>query len=219
MMGIMSAFYDIIYRHRMAVVIQKDIIFLVWVEPKSYDSGILHARNWYMSENLSSVRSCKFGFPEEGQPWPAISVSVVFGGICRETKEFFLVLVKNRSRKTLLPLIRNQVRPGSIVVSDGWRAYQGLSAEGYQHMSVNQSVNFVDKDTKARTKTVQSRWSQVKKSNKLRCGAHRMLQSYLAEYVWRRRLASGEDPFERLLRDIAAGGRPNDLRIFEVVLS
>ncbi|KFD45644.1 hypothetical protein M514_13479 [Trichuris suis] len=36
------------------------------------------------------------------------------------------------------------------------------------------------------------------------CGTHRTsLPLYLCELIWRKRLASGDDPFEKLLQDIA----------------
>ena len=39
----------------------------------------------------------------------------VFGGICRETPECFMYTVPNRSADTLLPIIRNSIRPGTTV--------------------------------------------------------------------------------------------------------
>src|SRR5207237_7144523 len=40
----------------------------------------------------------------------------VFGGICRETKEAFVMLVPDRSGATLWPIIRRKVYPGSIIM-------------------------------------------------------------------------------------------------------
>jgi hypothetical protein len=50
----------------------------------------------------------------------------VFGGICRETKESFLYSVPDRRASTLLPIIEESILPGTIIVSDEWRAYQGI---------------------------------------------------------------------------------------------
>lgn len=42
----------------------------------------------------------------------------VLGGICRETKESFLVPVPNRSARTLLPIIIENVAPGTTIITD-----------------------------------------------------------------------------------------------------
>ena len=38
----------------------------------------------------------------------------------------FLVPVPNRTARTLLPLIINNIAPGSIIMSDEWRAYRRI---------------------------------------------------------------------------------------------
>ena len=47
----------------------------------------------------------------------------VFGGICRETKECFVVPVNSRDKATPLPIIQDRILPGTCVMSDLWRAY------------------------------------------------------------------------------------------------
>ena len=47
----------------------------------------------------------------------------VFGGTERITGNSFLVEVDRRDAQTLLPIIKNYIRPGSIIYSDEWRAY------------------------------------------------------------------------------------------------
>ena len=78
----------------------------------------------------------------------------VFGGICRETGEFFLVPVKNRTKRTLLALIKKRIHPGSIIISDCWKSYDCLKSEKFQHLQVNHSLTFVDEVTGAHTNKV-----------------------------------------------------------------
>lgn len=50
----------------------------------------------------------------------------VFGGICREPKESFLFAVENRSAASLMKIIIENIMPGTKIISDCWKAYNGL---------------------------------------------------------------------------------------------
>lgn len=128
----------------------------------------------------------------------------VFGGICRETKECFLYNVPDRSATTLIPIIIQSIRPGSIIISDEWRAYNQISNLGlnYVHERVNHSISFINPVTGANTQLIEGCWNLAKQRNKRQFGTHRgMLDSHLCEYMWRRRL-NGTNPFEKILNDI-----------------
>jgi len=47
----------------------------------------------------------------------------IFGGLCRETKECFLVQVPDRTMSTLLNAILLNIKKGTTIYSDCWRAY------------------------------------------------------------------------------------------------
>ena len=104
----------------------------------------------------------------------------VFGGICRETKACFLVPVERRDKDTLIPIIRAQILLGICVMSDRWKAYHCLQDEGYNHLTVNYSLNFVDPDTGI---------------SKDLFGSHRK------EWLWRKQY--GEDPLGNIIEHIA----------------
>uniref|UniRef100_A0A5S6QNR2 DDE Tnp4 domain-containing protein n=1 Tax=Trichuris muris TaxID=70415 RepID=A0A5S6QNR2_TRIMR len=80
----------------------------------------------------------------------------VFGAVCRETGECFFVPLENRSRQTLIPLIRRYIRPG-------W------------HYGYNRRVTRAPRSVGVHTQTVESFWAQVKRSNKHRCSTSRCL--------------------------------------------
>ena len=82
----------------------------------------------------------------------------VFGGLCRETKACFLVPVGRRDKETLLPNIRAQILPGTRMMSDLWRSYNCLKDEGYEHLTVNHSLNFIAPDTGAHTQGIENTW-------------------------------------------------------------
>ena len=114
----------------------------------------------------------------------------VFGGV-ENTPErrFFAVIVEKRDRKTLMPLIKKFIAPGSIIMSDQWGAYNQISdQEGYDytHQTVNHSKEFVDSETGACTNTVEGTWSAVKSKVPARKRNKRELQNCLFEFIWRR---------------------------------
>lgn len=108
----------------------------------------------------------------------------VFGGIERNTGRTFLVQVHNRTRETLLGLIKEWIAPGSIILSDCWKSYECLGEEGFIHLSVNHKLFFKDPVTGVHTNTIESTWRHVKESlpkynRKVR------FEFYLAEYMFK----------------------------------
>ena len=87
----------------------------------------------------------------------------VFGGMSRNTRECFVVPVENRNRETLLAIIKDRIVPGTTVISDCWKAYDCLGSEGFQHLTVSHSLNFVDPETAAHTNTIERQWRELKR--------------------------------------------------------
>ena len=127
----------------------------------------------------------------------------IFGGICRETKEMFLVSVAKRDKLTLLPIIKDRIKPGTTIVSDGWAAYRTLNSEGYTHKVVNHSQNFVDPTTGAHTQTIESLWWQIKRQLPETYSRHNQLYLHLAEYMWRQLRRDSDDLFVAFLLDVS----------------
>lgn len=101
----------------------------------------------------------------------------------------YMTLVRRRDARTLLPIIRRVVLPGSTIHTDMWRAYQGLSQDpNYTYAAVNHSENFVDPNTGVHTQHVESYWNKSKKKLKASSGTTlEMLPGYLHERMWRDR--------------------------------
>ena len=82
----------------------------------------------------------------------------VFGGIERETKKLFLVplIDQRRDADTLIPLIKKYILPGTIIISDSWKAYSKLSELNNSHKIINHSENFVSpEDQQVHTKNIE----------------------------------------------------------------
>ena len=133
----------------------------------------------------------------------------VFGGICPDTQEGFLIFVPSRDAATLLPIIQQHVRPGSIIHTDGWAAYNGIAGINvqppYNHQTVNHTINFVDPITGACTNHVENFWKRAKAKLKAMCGVQEnFVESYLDEFLWRERFGGdGMEVFDNLLLHIS----------------
>eukprot|EP00095_Tigriopus_kingsejongensis_P010183 snap_masked-scaffold105_size367834-processed-gene-1.11 protein:Tk10183 transcript:snap_masked-scaffold105_size367834-processed-gene-1.11-mRNA-1 annotation:"hypothetical protein CLF_100748" len=83
----------------------------------------------------------------------------VFGGVERESGKCFMVEVPDRSRETLEPIIKQYIRPGTRIMSDGWAAYRQISSiEGanYSHSVIIHEKNFVlPEDSKVHTQQIE----------------------------------------------------------------
>ena len=135
---------------------------------------------------------------------PVVNAQWVFGGICRETGESFLYTVNRRDAATLLPIIQGAVHPRTTIISDQWAAYNRLNQLGFQHETVNHSINFVDPNTGAHTNGIEGHWRHAKQRSKRQYGTHRsMMDSYMCEWMWRQRNRDERCLFEKMLSDIA----------------
>lgn len=85
----------------------------------------------------------------------------VFGLLKREGK-VYLEIVENCSRDSLMPIIQGKILQGSTIHTDGWKAYDGLILNGYDHYRV-----FHSKDEFVRGKShvngIESFWSYAKR--------------------------------------------------------
>ena len=129
----------------------------------------------------------------------------VFGGMERGSGNSLLVEVAHRDAATLLPIIANHVKPGSIVYSDEWSAYNQLSATtGHIHRTVNHSLYFVDPATGAYTQGVEGMWSACKRMMREEKTMHsKLFDTYLPEFenlVGRLRLAISLSIFQNSIQ-------------------
>ena len=60
----------------------------------------------------------------------------IFGILCRSGK-VWATLIDKTEAKDLQPIIQKQVKKGSTICSDSWRAYTGIAQKGYVHRTVN----------------------------------------------------------------------------------
>ena len=85
----------------------------------------------------------------------------VFGLLKRDGK-VFVTIVKNCSRAELMPVIEGKILEGSTIHSDGWKAYDGLILNGYDHYRVYHSKDEFVRG-KSHVNGIESFWSYAKR--------------------------------------------------------
>ncbi|MDP0450038.1 IS1595 family transposase [Glaesserella parasuis] len=86
-----------------------------------------------------------FGGTHKGkQGRGAVGKTAVFGLLKRDGK-VYTVVVPNIQSATLLPIIREKVKPDSIVYTDFYRSYDVLDVSEFNHFRINHSTHFAEK--------------------------------------------------------------------------
>ena len=118
----------------------------------------------------------------------------ILGGYCRTSRQCFLeeCTGNKRDHHTLLRLIKKNVAPGTIILTDKWKAYNQLSRHGYTHLTVNHRTGFVDPLTGTHTNTCEGMWFHAKKHMLRGYGRTRTdssaLQLALSTFMWKKKL-------------------------------
>ena len=108
----------------------------------------------------------------------------VFGLLKRDGK-VFVSIVKNCSREQLLPIIQGKILEGSTIHSDGWRAYDSLLLNGYDHYRVFHGQNEFVRG-KSHVNGIESFWSYAKRRlSKFNGIPSHKFHLYLKECEWR----------------------------------
>ncbi|CAC5376494.1 unnamed protein product [Mytilus coruscus] len=82
---------------------------------------------------------------------------------------------------------------GTTIISDCWKAYDCLVSEGFEHLKVNHSVNFVDPETGAHTNTIESTWRALKKSLPKYGTVKSLYDTYFSQYCVRKKYITGSE--------------------------
>jgi transposase len=84
----------------------------------------------------------------------------VFGCLERKGK-VYTQMISDVKEKTLLPIIRNKIKPDSIIYSDNFRSYNALDVSEFKHLRINHSKKFAEK--KNHINGIENFWNQAKR--------------------------------------------------------
>ena len=117
------------------------------------------------SGRVIQVDECKIGKRKYNRG-RLVEGNWILGMIDEHSGQFRLEICPDnkRSEAALLPLIQKHCADDSVIVTDGWKAYNNLKYYNYNHLTVNHSLNFVDPNTLANTQKVESSWRPMRKT-------------------------------------------------------
>lgn len=83
-------------------------------------------------------------------------------GLLKRDGNVYVQIVKNCSKDELMPIIEGKILEGSTIHTDGWKAYDGLVLNGYDHYRVFHSENEFVRG-KSHVNGIESFWSFTKR--------------------------------------------------------
>ena len=90
----------------------------------------------------------------------AAGKTIVFGLLKRGGKVYTLI-VPDTKKSTLEPIIRQSVKPDSLVYTDGYKSYDVLDVSEFHHYRINHSERFVEGKTN-HINGIENFWNQAK---------------------------------------------------------
>jgi transposase len=105
---------------------------------------------------------CYFGGVRKGKRGRAAAGKVPVFGLLKRGGHVVAAIIPNAKSKTLMPIIRERVRPDSIVYTDSFRAYDTLDVSEFRHRRVNHSKTFVSKRGH-HINGIENFWNQAKR--------------------------------------------------------
>jgi transposase len=95
--------------------------------------------------------------------------------------------VPNRRSNTLIEIIRDNVHPESILVTDGYPSYPAVDSNlSMDHLIVNHSVGFRNENGD-NTNSIENLWSHLKSNLKTAHGVKRSeMENFIVEFMFRK---------------------------------
>ncbi|MGQ8820214.1 IS1595 family transposase [Bibersteinia trehalosi] len=143
-----------------------------------------HSSHLEMVEGEIEADESYFGGARKGKRGRGAAGKTALFGLLKRDGKVYTVVVPNMQSATLLPIIREKVKPDSIVYTDFYRSYDVLDVSEFNHFRINHSTHFTENQN--HINGIENFWSQSKRHLRKFNGipkAH--FELYLKECEWR----------------------------------
>ncbi|RRN02608.1 IS1595 family transposase [Bibersteinia trehalosi] len=143
-----------------------------------------HSPHLEMLEGEIEADESYFGGARKGKRGRGAAGKTALFGLLKRDGKVYTVVVPNMQSATLLPIIREKVKPDSIVYTDFYRSYDVLDVSEFNHFRINHGTHFAENQN--HINGIENFWSQAKRHLRKFNGipkAH--FELYLKECEWR----------------------------------
>ena len=135
-------------------------------------------------EGEIEVDESYFGGRRKGKRGRGAGNKVPVFGLLKRNGSVYACIIPNARADTLIPIIREKVKPDSIVYTDSFRSYNALDVSEFTHYRINHSKEFAQDSN--HINGIENFWNQAKRHLRKFIGipkAH--FELYLKECEWR----------------------------------
>ncbi|MGF1462501.1 MAG: IS1595 family transposase [Maricaulaceae bacterium] len=125
-----------------------------------------------------------FGGERKGKRGRGAAGKIPVFGLLKRGGKVHAVIIPNARSDTLFPIIRDKIRPDSVVYTDSFRAYDVLDISEFRHERINHSRAFADEAR--HINGIENFWNQAKRHLRRFNGVPKHhFPLYLKECEWR----------------------------------
>ena len=125
-----------------------------------------------------------FGGTRKGKRGRGAGGKVPVFGLLKRNGKVYTVIIPDAKSDTLLPIIREKVKPDSIVYTDTFRSYNALDVSEFKHYRINHSKLFAKKHN--HINGIENFWNQAKRHlRKFNAIPREHFYLFLKECEWR----------------------------------
>jgi len=153
-----------------------------------------HSQHLEMFEGEVEADESYFGGRRKGKRGRGAGGKSPVFGLLKRNGQVYTIIIPDSKADTLMPIIRQKVKPDSIVYTDTWRSYNALDVSEFKHYRINHSKLFANK--RNHINGIENFWNQAKRHMRKFNGVPKeQFHLFLKECEWR---FNNSDPKDQL---------------------
>ena len=140
-----------------------------------------------------------FGGRRKGKRGRGAAGKVPVFGLLKRGGKVFAEIISDAKGKTLMPIIREKVKPDSIVYTDALPSYNALDVSEFKHLRINHSKLFAE--NRNHINGIENFWNQAKRHMRRFNGVPKKnFRLFLKECEWRFNFPSPKKQLKMLIQ-------------------